>query len=297
MKTLYSFFFSLAAIATVNGQAVPNGSFELWGAGEPISWVTANIVSANSTTKSTVAYLDSFAIKMETKALAFNPFPGIIPDTVPGLAILSANQNISQRTGIPYVARPATFTFYYKYAPVGNDTGFAYVRLSKWNPNTMHSDSVGEGGAFLNAAPNYTMGTSPIIYYSADIPDTLTIILASSRGATFGGYPAVPGSILYADNVSLTGGTVGMKDAFAGNTMYAFPNPATDKISFVTNSIGLNSTTLVIFDAIGNKVEEQLFNSTHLDLNTSNYPQGIYFYHLENSSNTITANGKFNIIK
>ncbi len=74
-----------------------------------------------------------------------------------------------------------------------------------------------------------------------------------------------------------------------------YPNPINEKsvIKLKNNSL-IHSSTISIYDAFGNLIVNQLFNSnSEFELNKINFVSGIYFYYITSEDNSIHIKGNF----
>jgi len=74
-----------------------------------------------------------------------------------------------------------------------------------------------------------------------------------------------------------------------------FPNPAIEKITIALEGAG-RSSSLLITSAQGRRVLEAEMNSSSFEINTSEYPAGIYFYRIRERSGKEYA-GRFCVVK
>jgi hypothetical protein len=73
--------------------------------------------------------------------------------------------------------------------------------------------------------------------------------------------------------------TIGVEET-TENTIVAFPNPASDNIQFVSNE---SIQCLEIFDMTGKRVASLNPNQTQVQINTSNWSNGLYVAHVMGS--------------
>ena len=105
-------------------------------------------------------------------------------------------------TGVPYKSRPVRFQGYYKYMGVDGDSCEIRTTLSRWNPATKERDKVGEAiFRTTDLVADYLFFDFEIIYFSADIPDTLDMVFAASAGGEY--FLGEVGSTLYIDDFTL----------------------------------------------------------------------------------------------
>jgi len=70
------------------------------------------------------------------------------------------------------------------------------------------------------------------------------------------------------------------------------PNPANNFVTFAGNSIDLTNASLIITDAFGRQMNHSVLANNELQLNTIAYPQGMYFYKIIHSNQSVVE-GKF----
>lgn len=113
------------------------------------------------------------------------------------------NQLESLKQGVPFSGKPTAFKGYFKYLPKENDSCDVYAELTRWNPVSLERDTIAEAVLIENdvAVESWTEFYLPFTYFSAEEPDTLTIIFASSaEGDSFIG---AEGIAIYVDDISL----------------------------------------------------------------------------------------------
>ncbi len=113
------------------------------------------------------------------------------------------NQLESLQEGTPFTSRPIAFRGYYKYLPVNNDSCDIYADLTRWNSATNKRDTIASARLPDNTliVENYTEFQLPFIYFSAENPDTMIMIYASSAAGDL--FIGGVGSTLYIDDISL----------------------------------------------------------------------------------------------
>jgi hypothetical protein len=164
-------------------EQIPNSGFENWtDAHTATGWNSyeLDVIYASYYTASQTAdaALGQYAAELKTQNILTESLPGII---------LLGDINLETYTpsgGIPFASRPAAFSFSYKYAPVGDDSGLAIALLTKWNETEQVSDTVGAGIFMITEAQTeYTRVDVPIYYQSDETPDTINIGFISSAEA------------------------------------------------------------------------------------------------------------------
>lgn len=260
---------------------LPNPSFETWVPNTVLqadNWYSFNQVlqpiGLKGVDQTTDAYAGTYAAKLETHAL---PMWG--GDTLQGILSLGAISmgSSSPFAPVPYTAEPTTFSGYYKNSLVGIDESrIMYEFYSGGTP--IFTNFVG-----LSPSSTYTLFTSTIALPST--PDSLAIIFSSGDN---------PGSVLYLDELSLSGGNVGINEMAALMGLNVYPNPASNLVT-VSWENGINeNSTLTVFDITGKQVMQTILkgqqgaNSTTFDV--SMLTSGTYTYTIKNSIQS--AHGK-----
>jgi hypothetical protein len=298
------------AAGTMFSQAL-NGGFETWGsqAGEPTQptgWVTANVfasplVSSSNPTSAFQAgtpnnYMGTYSLRLVSVKLVSNPDPQNIPDTL-GVAVTGTVTFFPQMTlrdRIPFTARPATMNFGAKYTPMGVDTAFIYMELSKWNTSTGQRDIIFQGGLEVSASANYQNFSIPLStgYLMPDQPDSLSIGISCTSYNT----PRV-GSQLWIDNVSFSG-WVGQEEYVNDVVVKTFPNPATETITIDATGLTAELGGLEIFDMSGKKVfSTSMRNAMNVSVNVSEFAPGNYTYSLIGIQGIRLHEGKFTVTR
>ncbi len=173
---------------------------------DPNGWISFNLLSgfgmSQSVFKETLSsYSGLAAAKIVTQkvtgASVANPYrPGHLYDTVGMLAMGDAS--FSYYFGKPLPAnRPAYLGFASKYSPVGNDSAFVLVFLTKWSAVNHKQDTIATGKHATGVASNvYSFNSIPLNYYSLIVPDTQYVVAFSSVYSHAG---ANIGSTFYVD--------------------------------------------------------------------------------------------------
>jgi hypothetical protein len=189
----------------------------------------------------------------------------------------------------PIASRPAALSGYYTYTdnedhiwgPVtgGAVTDYAKttVILTKWNAALSEDVTIGFGELLLGGAEDYTYFNCPITYTSAEVPDTIKVILNCSvivdpTDNIFGMAELGISSIFTVDNLALSE-TLGSNDPDR-KVVNVYPNPATD----IINISGYEGTA-VLYDATGKQVLVQEYSGGGIDI--SRLQQGIYLLKLD----------------
>lgn len=259
----------LTAICT-SAIAQTNLNFENWTGNEPNGWVTSNAITQSNGGSQTVFKETSnpgqgtSSVKMVTGSCPDCPNFSIFgqfgpPTPMPNPFGGGIQLGDFAFPGAPYTMRPISIDFKYKSKPQGNDIGGFAVELTRYNSGTDETETVGEA-SFQSSAQitSWTNMNIPVVYYSAQTPDTINIYATSSIGSipdlsAFGiPKPPVPdpvaGSEFYLDAIvinlpscdglalSVTGtkeSAIGMNDG----TATANPNGGTQPYSYSWNTL------------------------------------------------------------
>ncbi len=289
--------------AIINCLAQPNPGFENWHTEFsyqiPDNWATLNFLSIfppNALSAFKVSGLDkhsgNYALKLKTIFVKNNPAPGVnaIDDT--SGYIFTGKINISPPSyeyGFPYSSRPEKLEFWYKYNPVGNDTGGVYVLLLK--NNGIVSDTVAYGEMPITAVPVYTLFQFNIPYFLTAVPDTAVILFISSKRTS----TARVGSALYLDDVSFSGWVGINEQDLNSDKVKTFPNPARDIVNIFAEIE--NADNVKIIDSSDRLAGIYKILNNHADINTGLFADGIYFYEIRDKKERPLAKGKFNVVK
>lgn len=163
-------------------------------------------------------------------------------------------------TAIPISQNPGSFSFYYKYLPVNNDTAVAQIKILNVNAQVI-------GHASINILPNgnlYTMRAENITYDINDIGAFATITFRNSKSnPTFG-------SRLLIDDVSFNA-PLNNQDIYTNNMIQLYPNPGS-----TTLNIFAPSPVIYIFNIDG-QIIHQINNFNNPQISVTEWPNGIYF--------------------
>ena len=281
---------SLITLTTVSYSQVPNGDMEDWtvytsvasgiSCDVPDGWDVPDKIAAdlgisdrNCERNSDNVHGGSFAAKLTTKTLDVLGTPLDVPGTITTGVI-----SFDFVTFTPAVAGGAAISSnydqlggFYQYAPSGSDTMNIAVLMF------LGTDTVGAGQyRDPNTSAGYVSFVCPITYFAPVIPDKMQITITSSGGFT----SLVPGSVLYVDDLEVTGG-VGVEEWNGyGIKRNVYPNPASDYINI--NNPATNDVTIEVYSLSGQRV----MNSINLD----SYSSGIYSFRLVDNGTVVYSN-------
>ncbi len=188
--------------------------------------------------------------------------------------------------GIPFSQKIGTLSFWYQYAPQGNDT--AECRALLLTGNTPQG-----GGSIKIFAPTGTTWQQahiPFFYIDSQIPDTLFILFSASSLD----HTPIPGSSIWIDDI-----TVSLLTGIEENTSSSFvvyPNPSNGIFNLETNHTWGSNTQVEIRNVLGACVYKSAKPEVGKHINfTLSLPDGFYFITLKTPEISLTQ--KIQIIK
>jgi hypothetical protein len=282
----------IIASTVSRSQGILNPGFENWTHNglyeDPDNWTTFNLFvvlgGPTTATKTTDKKSGNFALLLETKSY-FNSVSGTT-DTIPGVAINGEGD------GAPFSTRPASIGAWYKYQPMGGDTAFIVVSLTRWNTTSGVREEIASGFFFTSSATlSYQQASVPLIYTPSTLaPDSITIGIVASSGD----YPK-PGSKLWVDDLTAIG-VAGIESLPLSQLQFnIYPNPASNEIQ-VTSDFD-HSGEMILFDRSGRKAVSTLIKGTASKIDIRILDAGMYLYRINNKEGHPVKVGKVNIIK
>jgi hypothetical protein len=261
-----------------------NNSFENWTNGDPNNWLTTDVPgTADCVTQSSDAQNGSSSARLEVIDLFGNPYAPVLTSTD------------TNGEGHPVSQRYATFTTYYKFAPIGTDQLFISVGMSI-NDNTI----VGVGAMIIQAAAGgWTQLDIPIFYNLPDIPTEthITFSIANPGGQT------TIGSVAHVDNLSFSG--IANVEQISGlpknfDLTQNYPNPFNPSTKIEYSIPEASFVELNVYDILGNEVaelvnEEQSAGTYRADFSANNLASGLYIAKLQAGNYTKTI--KMSLLK
>lgn len=306
-QVLTLFAFAAVSASAMAQTFIPNPGFENWGQtlGEdqqPTSWISYNIFTAalidptNSNSASVTQagspdnYQGNYSAKITTVTLVTNPDPANIPYTAGFLmagTVSFSSPYLLAGYGNPQ--RPQTLSYAAKYTPVGTDTAFAVVAVTKWNGTTR--DTIGIGIDYMpNAVASYATRTVSVVYdptYANTIPDTISILFSASSFNA----PQV-GSALWVDALAFSG-YVGMNEIAAAEGVSVYPNPSNDVTYF--DLVSDEASVIAVYDMTGREVSRVNVNNKRAAINSYEMNAGVYTYSVLSKEGEVMSRGKFSV--
>lgn len=291
MKQSLLFFLSVILAFSSYSQNVNNPGFEnvyetSMGQLQPDNWVSfmaypidgMNPPVNNLGLITTDSYSGEYALEMTTSP--FNYYAS-------GYFTNTLNQDLPLWFSHEYTERPANFNFYYKFQNEGVDTAFVTVLLFRYDIETEglslleRMDTISFN--YFNISEDisqYAPKEFPLIYVSDEFPEYAQITFSSGINCDQGN--CTPGTTLWVDDVSFSGGTLDIdEEELGGFTIY--PNPASSQFRLSTTDydfvelIDLTGKTVKVWSkADGNNFE------------ISELKTGLYFLKVYSSAGELT---------
>jgi len=249
------FFLQLGSIQAQHTE-IPNGGFEDWvNTGtyfEPYYWNTFNILSEFGCSDFIRPDSQAFAGKVCARIATLSCFsPDLnLRDTLAG--ILFAGER-DAAPGFPCNTRPANFSFHYRYYPSPGDTAVMALVFRKIRGNRQEDIGV----AYLEVSDtvrNWTAANLPVWWKTNETPDTVQVLITSSKAVIANRKPAQPGSVLWVDEVKtdipIWRQPQHTRDAIA-DSLVVYPNPSSGIIEIKGAATGRGA--FILLDAGGRK--------------------------------------------
>lgn len=271
------FFLQLGSIQAQHTE-IPNGGFEDWvNTGtyfEPYYWNTFNILSEFGCSDFIRPDSQAFAGKVCARIATLSCFsPDLnLRDTLAG--ILFAGER-DAAPGFPCNTRPANFSFQYRYYPSPGDTAVLALVFRKIRGNRQEDIGV----AYLEVSDtvrNWTAANLPVWWRTNETPDTVQVVITSSKAVIANRKPRQPGSVLWVDEVKtdkpIWETPVSTLSAPLGQLRF-YPNPAGMELS-ISAPTNLNGV-YVLSDSRG--LIKAVYPAGTLQIPLDHLSAGVYF--------------------
>jgi hypothetical protein len=298
-KKLLVLFISSLSLTTLKAQVV-DFTFENpfttgFGNANPAGWASVTSLTPGTCVQDSMHHSGNFSAKITTKNCGLSALSGgLVPD-VSGIMLTGAinplNQNHPVATGYPFTSREDSLGFYAKYSPMGTDSAFVSVVMTKFNTATNKRDTIGFGMEKIGSNTNFELKYCIINYNTALSPDTAIIVVSSSQlvGAQLG-------SMLWVDDFAWGLNTVGIKKQAKDVNVSVYPMPANN--DFTINYSTLKDVNSVeIIDLSGRTIQTFKANNQIENYSTQNINSGLYIYQVRDSKYNLLAKGKLSIVK
>ncbi len=283
----------LVAKQRVDGQQIPNASFEDWWSNgvweDPVGWDTPNditfILGFFTVTKNTTAHTGLYSARLVSKVQGNVAIPGLVCTGV----ILDVDPP-KFRGGFPLSEAfqyLEGYTRYFTDTLVADRDSFLVVSYKwKWNNTLNKRDTVAHATYRGGSSNGFLLFSAPFTFISADPPDSAIIIISSSKR------PEKPhtASILILDQLYLTN-TASSQTVLPRKTLI-WPNPATDFV-VVQFSQAVQSGVFVLYDATGKPHEVRSLDGDVLRIEVGHLPSGLYYFTLHDQGGRTCEVGNF----
>lgn len=292
----------------VQTQCVPNGGFEdvLINStnpdlSKPLKWIRLHGGAVGiecfpftlHSHLSTDSYSGDYAIEMET--IECNEVGSGLVQRAGG--IISGNDSVYAPYGLAQdcLERPEFLNLFYKLDSQDGDSAyvsvvfFNYDSLSIGIPNSLRYDTIAFSHGFIKEQSlEYVPYTLPIEYLSDSTPSLLRVYIGSGYNCHEGNCKA--GTKLWVDDVTVSGGTLGIENEQLQEQIHVFPNPANE---FIHVSVDEPSKfeSISITDLLGNEIfrksmEELKMEDSIIQLDLNSFSSGSYIIMLNEIDGT-----------
>ncbi|MCD6067281.1 MAG: hypothetical protein K0S33_2107 [Bacteroidetes bacterium] len=291
-------FFAFICIQfSLNAQQLPNAGFENFTNDNPDNWqgydtlltVYMGISGTSFDSQVSPGHTGSYAIQLRSQNMGapYNTHAALFNGT---MTFAWSGVGIKYK-GRPYTDLPSSYSFYYKYSPVGGDVASTNAIFTKWNTLTGIRDTLCDTTVFIyDTVSVFTQMIVPLTYTMPGNPDTLMLFFHS------GGYSNIHiNSTLIIDDVYMDV-PVGLKgnETEQGKSI-VFPNPTSDEITLQVQ--GNEPCDLIIYNNAGFIVGRFLVTNTTEQISLKEYSGGIYLYRILDKNKMQTDSGKITVIK
>ncbi len=289
---------SVMGMATAAFGQMPNGNLDAWTTytslasgvtcDVPDLWDVPDKIAAdlgiadrNCTKETANVHGGAAAARLETKTLNVLGTPLDVPGTMTtgiiGFDFVTFTPSVEG--GASVSSNYDAVTGYYQYAPSGSDTMNIVVFMMAG------TDTIGIGQYRDPATTtSYQMFNCPITYFGAGTADKMQIIITSSGGFT----SLVAGSVLFVDDLAVTGGADVNDFEGYGISRNIYPNPAANYINI--NNPAQNAVTIEVFSLTGQRVDVQTLQPDMNTLNLEAYASGVYTFRLIDNGTEVYSN-------
>lgn len=274
---------SLAFTGVVSQPAQFNGDFESWqtnAINSPDNWYLNSNDQGDGINRTTDAYKGVYAMELTTYLGDHNNKPAAQGGGIgTGYYPNNCSGSCNQKGGYPFTNKIDTLAFYYKYAPMGNDSASISLNFKK---NGSQTYSV---GGSLHAASNYTykeipfnMGTTPdsvmVSFQSSNWSDTLLSFIGSDLKIDevhFKSQPLHTGITNYEINKGIS----------------VYPNPSSDGVFQITNTG--TKDVINVYNVLGEAVNTAIKRDNDgVSIRLASDAPGIYFIQVNSEGKIIT---------
>jgi hypothetical protein len=289
MKTKQLLSLTLIFTTFIASAQIPNSGFEDWTVNDPNSWVTTNGLMAlgnpQSVFKSTDAYSGSSACEINTVRMTNRP-PGVFVPEYAGSVFIGKQVFVTSIAGFPYTNQPSLFSMWYKFSSPNGDTASVLVMTTKWNSTNNKRDTISIGTNIIKDTVSvYTkLNAQFFVLDTINQPDTAVIYISSSSLTA-----SNAGAKLIVDDLTFSGGNVGINDTKEKVVFSVYPNPTTNGRVFIQSNDILESPIITLMDLQGKVIwQKQMETDQNFIIDSNQLLKGLYFIQVKNQKGTAT---------
>lgn len=297
MKIIILFLSLLIISKSGISQNIPNGDFDDVVINTnnpfmtyPVNWMPyhwllwyecyPNLIQGEITTES---YSGDYAIKMETIGCFELDIEWIHR---PG-GFNTGNSGVWSPEGwsLPYNNRPDELNFYYKFHQENFDSAYVEVMLFNYDttsgiPSSERVDTIAFNSArIFEETEEYVPFTLPINYLTDSVPSFISIVFSSGEKNNCTLATCTPGTTLWVDDVSVSGGDVGIGEIESFSKKFSlYPNPSSHTFRLVSKG-NIQIERVSVFDYLGRELKYWIgFQEEYV---VSELLSGTYFIRIE----------------
>lgn len=250
----------LIALTIKANAQIPNSGFENW----PLSsngWPVGNPIQSSEVYPDGVG---NYSLKLVNNAggTDYSDYGFCVTFPYPG----------SWAPSFPITGKPNSFTGYYKFSSINNDTAVIAAVLY------LNGDTV--SSAFLRVSTSTTTWSSFNIPFNPYTSADSASVGFSAYNWYFGqiGVPTMQGnSELYIDNLSFDNLITSISDQnYQKTALMLFPNPATDIVTWNVDDMNDINFTLRIYNVFGALVKSEILKQNSPQINVGDLSNGMY---------------------
>lgn len=255
-----------ASIASINAQVLTNGDFEQ--AASPLLPGVATDCPGWGpglyTMETAGPYAGTQSAKMTTILdPATNQLLGWGSDTIPGIMSQSF-------TGAMPNIGSMSLNFAYKHQVMPGDTAIIICQVLDTMTANPNDDVIlyQAYGAYAGTANTWATASLPLQAFGTGTANSLIVVASSSMNAAFGVGNGIPGSILWLDNISVSGGANVIE---LNASVNVYPNPASTELNFLASE-AISGVEIYGMDG------KLALSATTTTVDITSLPNGIYHY-------------------
>jgi hypothetical protein len=244
---------ALICSALILSAQIPNASFENWTSGEANSWQSDNFSTYISVTQSNQAHAGNSAVKLGVVNAAGNNTGGAI-QTAYGTSTTQEGDSLSG---------------WYKSNLLNGDQ--FVVSISMYSAGNMVATSI---NFFPVSQSSYTRFAVAATQYIVAPVDSIILELLVDNIST----PPDINSYAIVDELHLGSSASGIHEQQQAENLSVFPNPFSSHVNFTATE----KSTVELYSMDGKLLLSEDVNPGNVELNLSDFPEGIYMMVLKN---------------